>query len=106
MSNQDDSSPPPQQDGNSESDHTPKKKSHKKKHHKKKDKNSYHDDDPDNISEKSLIRPEHKPLLREILNNIEDLPISIEFRDPIPWRSKILLFNFLKDLDGPPIWTL
>jgi hypothetical protein len=40
------------------------------------------------FTEKSHILPEHRPLLREILNTIEDHPFAIEFREPYPWKSK------------------
>jgi len=80
--------------GVSSSDMTPEKKKKKdkkkKKHHFKK----HSHDGGSNLSEKSLILPEHKPLLREIINSIEDLPIAIEFRDPVPWRSKSLFRRY------------
>ena len=88
----DDDSPSPVGKHSTDEESTPKKHSKKskkeKKHHKKKDKSSFSDDK--RLTEKSHINPEHKPLLREILNKIEDLPIAIQFRDPFPWRRKLL----------------
>lgn len=85
MSSEDEKTPKSTTRSDEDSPVVTKKSKKEKKHHKKKDKSSHHDGGI--LSEKTHIRPEHKPLLREILNQIEDLPIAIQFRDPYPWRS-------------------
>jgi hypothetical protein len=75
MSSEDEKTPKRTSRSDEDSPVVTKKSKKEKKHHKKKDKSSHHDSGI--LSEKSHIRPEHKPLLREILNQIEDLPIAI-----------------------------
>lgn len=43
------------------------------------------------LTEKSHIDPMHKCKLREIINKIEDLPIAIEFRDPVAWKRIFII---------------
>ena len=38
------------------------------------------------ITEKSQIRKEDHPRLKEFLNEIEEDPKSYEFREPVPWK--------------------
>ena len=46
---------------------------------------------PPSLSEKSDLRAEDKPRLKEILNQIEEDPKSYEFREPVPWKEFGLL---------------
>ena len=41
-----------------------------------------------------MILPDHKPLLRELINQLEDSPLAIEFGDPFPWRKMGLVDYF------------
>lgn len=40
------------------------------------------------LTEKSEIRSEDKPKLKEVINSIEDDPQSYEFREPVDWKGK------------------
>jgi hypothetical protein len=40
------------------------------------------------VTDKSEIRPDDKPKLKEVISNIEEDPKSYEFREPVPWKGK------------------
>lgn len=43
------------------------------------------------FNEKSEIRKEDIPKLKDLLNSIEDDPKSYEFREPVKWRGTLFL---------------
>jgi len=40
------------------------------------------------LTEKSEIKSEDKIKLKEVINQIEEDPLSYEFREPVDWKSK------------------